>query len=110
MTHLNHVELKHVGLVNETEAYLDGTRIDPAVSLAIRDHSPDGFSWGYGGSGPAQLALALLLAAGITVEVAERLYQDFKWVFLARLDMSADAEFDLDIGEWVADRERVTTV
>src|SRR5437868_1145148 len=26
----------------------------------IRDHSPDGFEWGYGGSGPAQLALALV--------------------------------------------------
>lgn len=26
----------------------------------IRDHSPTGFEWGYGGSGPAQLALALV--------------------------------------------------
>lgn len=26
----------------------------------IRNHSPDGFEWGYGGSGPAQLALAIL--------------------------------------------------
>jgi len=26
----------------------------------IRNHSPDGFEWGYGGSGPAQLALALV--------------------------------------------------
>lgn len=24
------------------------------------NHSPDGFAWGYGGSGPAQLALAIL--------------------------------------------------
>ena len=24
------------------------------------NHSPDGFEWGYGGSGPAQLALAIL--------------------------------------------------
>jgi hypothetical protein len=29
----------------------------------IRDHSPDGFEWGYGGSGPAQLALALCVDA-----------------------------------------------
>lgn len=28
--------------------------------LDIRSHSPDGFEWGYGGSGPAQLALALV--------------------------------------------------
>ena len=26
----------------------------------IRNHSPSGFNWGYGGSGPAQLALAIL--------------------------------------------------
>jgi hypothetical protein len=26
----------------------------------IRNHSPDGFNWGYGGSGPSQLALAIL--------------------------------------------------
>lgn len=25
----------------------------------LRNHSPDGFEWGYSGSGPAQLALAL---------------------------------------------------
>ena len=29
-------------------------------SLKIRNHSPDGFEWGYGGSGPSQLALAIL--------------------------------------------------
>ena len=28
--------------------------------LDIRNHSPTGFEWGYGGSGPAQLALALV--------------------------------------------------
>jgi Family of unknown function (DUF6166) len=27
----------------------------------VRNHSPDGYEWGYCGSGPAQLALALLL-------------------------------------------------
>jgi len=28
--------------------------------LGVINHSPDGFSWGYSGSGPAQLALAIL--------------------------------------------------
>ncbi len=28
--------------------------------LDIRNHSPAGFNWSYGGSGPAQLALALV--------------------------------------------------
>lgn len=36
----------------------DVTELDPRLDLA--NHSPDGFSWGYAGSGPAQLALAIL--------------------------------------------------
>lgn len=32
------------------------------LRLDLRRHSPDGFNWGYSGSGPAQLALALLAA------------------------------------------------
>jgi hypothetical protein len=43
----------------------------------LRNHSPVGFNWGYGGSGPAQLALALL-ADVATDEVALRHYQRFK--------------------------------
>lgn len=42
------------------EVEFAGERIDPAESLAVRNHSPTGFAWGYGGSGPAQLALAVL--------------------------------------------------
>jgi Family of unknown function (DUF6166) len=44
----------------------------------VRNHSPDGFNWGYGGSGPAQLALALLLDV-VDRYIAEALYQEFKW-------------------------------
>lgn len=57
--------------------------------LDIRNHSPSGFEWGYGGSGPAQLALALLVDhLGDTPEArerAERLYQPFKFMVVGRL-------------------------
>jgi hypothetical protein len=33
------------------------------VRLDVTNHSPDGFEWGYGGSGPAQLALAMCIDA-----------------------------------------------
>ena len=36
-------------------------RLIPERSLELVNHSPSGFEWGYGGSGPAQLALAFLL-------------------------------------------------
>lgn len=46
-------------------------------------HSPDGFQWGYGGSGPAQLALALLADATGDDRIAVRLHQPFKSQFVA---------------------------
>jgi hypothetical protein len=49
----------------------------------IRAHSPTGFSWGYGGSGPAQLALALLTDALADKEQALRHYQTFKWAYVS---------------------------
>ena len=56
----------------------DGSELDFAPSLAVRNHSPAGFSWGYNGSGPAQLALALLLDAIGDPGVALDHYQEFK--------------------------------
>jgi len=50
--------------VEESEgAIRKDTELDPRPSLQLRKHSPDGFEWSYGGSGPAQLALAILLHA-----------------------------------------------
>lgn len=43
----------------------------------IVNHSPDGFEFGYGGSGPAQLALAMCAHAAGDV-VARQVYQQFK--------------------------------
>ena len=62
---------------------VDGAPLDWRASLAVRNHhSPAGPDWGHGGSGSAQLALAILLA--VTDEAtAERFYQRFKWGVLA---------------------------
>ncbi len=63
----------------------DGAPLDWRSSLAVRNHSPTGPAWGYGGSGPAQLALAILLA--VTDEAtAERFYQRFKWDVIAPIE------------------------
>lgn len=50
-------------------------------------HSPTGFEWGYGGSGPAQLALAIL-GDHLGVEARDRairLHQQFKFRVVAKL-------------------------
>ena len=64
---------------------VDGAPLPLGPSLAIRGHSPDGYEWGYGGSGPAQLALALLLDVSGDPDVAQRWYQDFKAQVVARM-------------------------
>lgn len=55
---------------------LDGHPLDPRLDLWR--HSPTGFEWGYGGSGPAQLALAILADHLGDDERALALYQRFK--------------------------------
>jgi hypothetical protein len=55
------------------------------LCLDIRNHSPTGFEWGYAGSGPAQLALALLMAHLGNEARALELYQRFKFHVVAGL-------------------------
>ncbi len=50
---------------------------------ALYNHSPDGFAWGYGGSGPAQLALALAADVLDDDERALKVYQDLKFAYVA---------------------------
>lgn len=57
--------------------------LDARTDLA--NHSPTGLEWGYGGSGPAQLALALL-ADQYADTVALDYYQNFKTDVVAALD------------------------
>jgi len=51
----------------------------------LRCHSPAEFEWGYGGSGPAQLALAILADHLEDDHEALNLYQCFKWMVIAGL-------------------------
>lgn len=56
----------------------NGEKLSPRQSLKIVNHSPSGFEWGYCGSGPSQLALALLLDATGDQSQALNFYQRFK--------------------------------
>jgi Family of unknown function (DUF6166) len=62
-------------------------RLDPRLDL--HNHSPTGFEWGYGGSGPAQLALALA-ASRLPDHLAHTLHQRLKWTLVAGLDREHD--------------------
>ena len=67
-----------------TVVTLNGVPLNPRVDLW--NHSPTGFEWGYCGSGPAQLALALLAGHLGDDNVAVALHQDFKHAVVTRLD------------------------
>lgn len=59
--------------------------LSPERSQRLCNHSPDGFQWGYAGSGPAQLALALLLDHTGKKEFSLANYQAFKYEVVARM-------------------------
>lgn len=62
---------------------VDGEPLD--LRLDLQPHSPTGFDWGYCGSGPAQLALAILANHFEDDTEALNLYQRFKWSVIAEL-------------------------
>jgi uncharacterized protein DUF6166 len=55
------------------------------LRLDLANHSPTGFEWGYGGSGPAQLSLALLADALQDDRQAMLLHQEYKFRVIGRL-------------------------
>ena len=95
---MNKIEIK-----NGHELYIDGRKISPVKSQTVYNHSPDGFSFGYGGSGPSQAALSILLE--FTGELTARvLYQQFKWEFVAQWK-EPDAEIEIDIPAWIKEHK-----
>lgn len=63
----------------------DSGRAMANVPHAVVYHSPDGFEFGYNGSGPAELALNILMLFTDFYSVAWRHHQEFKREFIASL-------------------------
>ena len=80
---------------------IDGKILSPMRSQQVWNHSPDGFCWSYGGSGPAQLALALLLEFGVENDIASKNHQTFKFDVIANLPGS---DFEIEnkvVEDWI---------
>jgi hypothetical protein len=89
------------GSAGSREVRIGDQLLRPEASQRIRNHSPNGFEWGYGGSGPAQLALAILLAF-LPREQALNHYQDFKWAVVAGLPFGQDFSLPVaDVEVWI---------
>lgn len=78
----------------------DGETFDPAPSQKIRNHSPDGFSWGYIGSGPTQLALGILLDV-FGPKIAEAEFRLFTFQVIAALPRNEFTLTTEQVQEWV---------
>lgn len=65
-------------------------------------HSPDGFQWGYGGSGPAELARCILfdLLGKKKEQFINALYQEFKRKFIEPAGKELEIKEE-DIREWI---------
>ena len=81
-----------------------GSAVVEGVSQEWVWHSPTGFEWGYGGSGPADLALNLLLKATGDRDFAAHHHQAFKWRFVAKLPEEGGAIAAGDIECWIRER------
>jgi hypothetical protein len=94
----------------------DRRKIIPRLDLF--NHSPTGLEWGYGGSGPAQTALAILAdfmrspnhvchentcgtAGCIEDEMPVLLHQKFKWEVIAKLPHKGWFIKDVAIRAWL---------
>ena len=82
-------------------------------------HSPTGFEFGYGGSGPADLALNIIEAVllntkyhgermrvfdGSCFEKSYDLHQDFKWKFIAKIPYNGGQIAYDTIVKWINER------
>jgi hypothetical protein len=80
-------------------ALVNGQPLPPRTDLY--NHSPTGFEFGYAGSGPAQLALALL-ADCVGESLALEFYQEFKWAVIAQQAGNAFTLTERDIRQAIA--------
>lgn len=95
---------------------VNGKPLDPMLSLSVRNHSPTGFEWGYGGSGPAQLALAILLdfyGNGRMMtrsgrRIAETFYMGFKFGVVAGWQSDGWQITGAEIERWMNERPDLT--
>jgi hypothetical protein len=84
--------------------WVDGLKLDPAKSQALRNHSPTGFQVGYGGSSPAQTALAICLHIFQSSYVAQAVYQAFKWDYVAQWSPEPGFNVLLDLTDFVIEQ------
>ncbi len=83
------------------EVTVGGEFLNVKPTQKVWNHANE-FNWGYGGSGPAQLSLAILLKY-LNKEDAVSLHQDFKFKVVAGWPGGKDFEVNLPLREKIAE-------
>ena len=93
-TMTSNIERMNIQLIRSPDASAIG------LDQHIVRHSPTGIEWGYGGSGPADLALSILTQyAG--QEFANRHYQQFKFDVIASIPREGGTITVEKIEQWI---------
>lgn len=99
------MKIKLRGYAKRRAIFINDMLLEPFESQRLRNHSPDGFNWGYNGSGPAQLALAILLKGSELFKTKQSRvllnYQDFKFEVISNLEMNKDFEIEIDLQKYL---------
>lgn len=98
------IEIQQNEQTGAIEVFIDGNFLSPVHSQSVLNHSPDGFNVGYSGSGPAQLALAILLRFCRATTTAVQYHQQFKADFVSTWQPGND--YMIDILGWLQYQRR----
>jgi len=95
--------LRYAGMKLPCKIYVwaDGWELCPIRSQLVYNHSPDGFNWGYGGSGPSQLALAVMLHEGLSDREALWRYVRFTSKVIAAIDEDHWVIPGAEVRQWI---------
>lgn len=74
------------------------------IPQTIVSHSPGGFEWGYGGSGPADLALNILYAVTKDKKIAYEYHQEYKWDVISKLPYEGTIITYEEVLDWLSKR------
>lgn len=95
--------------------------IETNIPHLVTHHSPSGYEWGYGGSGPADLALNVLESALIAMghegdrvecwrgdcfSLAWRLHQKFKREFIATIPFEGGVIYWPALRAWITEEQK----
>jgi len=98
---MSHIVGKH-NFAGTVDLFINDIKIDAYKSLSFYNHSPDGFSMGYNGSGPTQMALAILLEFATTKNIVSQFTADFRQEFLSdKKYQKEDLDIHLDVKAWI---------